>query len=207
MSGFGLDLNAILKNKINAPFKGAPFNTSATGAEQGPPAPGSAEPKPGETRETQLPSGRRVLQTWSPTGQMTLSGDPEYAWVTEGSYFDPKDAAGGDSAANQAANRHLQAATSALSSYLQAQTLADARKQAASDTFQKMAAFAVAPGTTIMPGWEQGGPMQALAAIRGRKSFTPRALQTAHVNPADLQNPGQIPPEIAAMIDNVRGAA
>jgi hypothetical protein len=163
--------------------------------------------KPGDSREITLPSGRRVLQTYSPTGDINMDGSPVYAWSSEGSYFLPKDAAGGEGAASAAATRHLSAMTSALSSFLQAQSLADARKMAASEQFAKMAQFAVPEGTTVTPGYEENGPMQALAAIRGRKQFNARPLVTQHVNPAQLAEAGQVPPEVLAMINQVKGAA
>ena len=178
--------------------------TSPSGGEGG---------KPGASREITLPSGRRVLQTYSPTGEIDLDPNsptfrqPKYTWLNEGSYFLPKDAAGGEGAASAAASRHLQAVTSALSSFLQAQSLADARKMAASEQFAKMAQFAVPEGTTVTPGYEENGPMQALAAIRGRKQFNARPLVTQRVNPSQLAEAGQVPPEVLAMIKQVKGAA
>lgn len=168
---------------------------------------GGESPKVGDQREVQQPSGRYVLQTWGPTGEADEWGDPVFGWVDQGSYFG-KDGAGGsgESAAIAAANRRLQAMTSALGSFLQAQSLADARKMAANEMFTKMAAFAVPEGTTVMPGWEEGGPMQSLAAVRGRKEFKARPVQTQRVNPAQLAEAGQIPPEVMAMIEQVKGA-
>lgn len=169
----------------------------------------STSPKPGEVREIVLPSGRRLLQTYSPTGDINYDGSPVYDWLNEGSYFVPSERGGGGgaSSADAAASRRLSAMTSALSSFLQAQSLADARKLAASEQFQKMAAFAVPEGTTIMPGWEQGGPMHRLAAVRGYKTFTPRPVQTQRVDPSKLAEAGVIPPEVMEMINQVRGAA
>jgi hypothetical protein len=121
-------------------------------------------------------------------------------WEKVGPAKDADSAAGG-------ANHALQAATAGLSAYLQAQSLADARKLSASQEFQKMAQFALPDGTTVMPGWEEGGPMQELAATRGRKNFQARGVQTQRVNPSQLQEAGQVPPEVMAMIGQIRGAA
>lgn len=189
-------------NFLGAPLSQMPgYTESQTSGGGG----GTSNPNPGDTREVPLPSGRIVLQTWGVTGTDEW-GEPTYGWTNEGSYFGKGGADSGESAANAAANRRLQAMTSALGSFLQAQSLADARKMAASEQFQKMAAFAVPKGTTVMPGWEEGGPMQALAAVRGRPQFQARGVQTQHVNPAQLAEAGQVPAEVLAMINQVKGA-
>ena len=103
-------------------------------------------------------------------------------------------------------NDRLQASIAALSGFLQAQTLADARRMAAAEEFQKMGAFALPKGSKTAPGYERGGAAQQLAAMQGRTIYRPPPIQTQPVNPAALEQPGQVPPEVMAMINAITGA-
>jgi len=125
----------------------------------------------------------------------------EQQWVDLG--VAPKDGAGSGSYNNPA----MQASIAALSGFLQAQSLADARRMAASEQFERMGAFALPKGSKTAPGYEQGGAGQQLAAMQGRKTYTPPPIQTQTVNPAQLQQPGAVPPEIMEMINAIIGSA
>lgn len=101
-------------------------------------------------------------------------------------------------------NDALSAAQAALSGFLQAQSLADARKLAAMENFMKLSKFALPPGATHAPGYEPGGLAQTLAARQGIAEYRPPAITPTQVNPGDVA--GDIPPEIRQMIGAVRAA-
>ena len=191
--------------------------------------------KPGQKQVITI-GGRNFPQTWTIIDYVEESDPrnplappvktPIYGWADSTTGYPDPNAPGGSSdhystdvsaasaAADRAsreaiaaAERRLQSMTSSLSSFLQAQSLADARKLAATQEFQKMAQFSVPAGTNVMPGWEEGGPMQALAAVRGRPEYQARGVQTQHVDPSQINQAGAVPPEVAAMIAQLQGAA
>jgi len=124
------------------------------------------------------------------TGEL-ISYDPQLLGRTSG---------GSGSGVNDA----LTAASQAISAFLTGQSLADARKLGAAEQFQNLAAFALPEGT-LPPGFEKGGAMHQLAARKGR-NYTPPPMQYRTVNPAALEQPGQVSPEIMGFIDQILGA-
>lgn len=101
-------------------------------------------------------------------------------------------------------NDALSSAQAALSGFLQAQSLADARKMSAMENFFKLSQFAVPEGAQFAPGSEPGGLASTAHAVAGQKKYTPIPLQTRRMNPNDVA--GEIPPEIRQMIGAVRSA-
>lgn len=94
------------------------------------------------------------------------------------------------------------AAHDALMAFLQAQSLADARKLAAMDEFQKLGKFALPAGAKNFPGYEPGGMAQTLAARQGLSQYTPPPLTTQTVNPGEAKL-GDVPPEVMQMIQGL----
>lgn len=137
------------------------------------------------------PGGRYLIIGHDILGNETL----------QGSYADPS-ASGGSGV-----NNHLTAAMDALNGFLSAQSQADARRLAAFDQMQKLGAFALPPGMKTAPGYEAGGPAHAFAAQIGLPNYTPPPITPVHVDPASLAQAPQVPPEVMAMINSVRGAA
>ncbi len=101
-------------------------------------------------------------------------------------------------------NDALTAASQAISAFLTGQSLSDARKLSAAEQFQKQAAFAL-PAGTLPPGFGEGEAMHQLAARKGR-AYTPPPMQSRQVNPAGLEQAGQVPPEIMSFIDQMLDA-
>jgi hypothetical protein len=156
-------------------------------------APGKGAP------QTMVQDGQ-VFQ-WIPavdpiTGEILETG----SWERIATAKDPSDAGGGGQPRNDA----LTAAQAALAGFLQAQTLADARKLAAMENMQKLGQWAVPDGAQHAPNFEPGGLANTAYAVAGMKNFTPPPLQTRRVNPNDVA--GDIPPEIRQMIGAVRAA-
>lgn len=104
-------------------------------------------------------------------------------------------------------NDQLDAAKAAVSDYLQASSLSDARKLNAFQEMQKIAQYALPAGATQFPGYEQGGLGHALAAQLGMKSFTPPPMTPIQMSPSALGTPGAIDPTAMSMIDRILGAA
>lgn len=129
-------------------------------------------------------------------------------WVPVGRAPDAVTGAGGSSSSwtGQYVNDALTAASQAIQAFLSGQSLADARKLASAEQFQKMAAFALPEGS-LPPGYEEGGPAQHLAALQGRGSYTPPPVQTRQVNPSQLAEAGAVPAEIMSFIQQMLGAA
>ena len=103
-------------------------------------------------------------------------------------------------------NDALAAASQAIQSFLTGQSLADARKLSAAEQFQSMAAWAL-PAGSLPGGFEEGGPMQQLAALQGRPTYTAPSRETRRVNPSALIEAGQVPDEVMQFIDQILGAA
>lgn len=118
--------------------------------------------------------------------------------------WDPIKEVKGAAGAGEGRNDALSAASAALSAFLQAQSLADARKMAAMENFQKLSKFALPAGAQFAPGYEPGGLAQTLAARQGLAEYTPPAITPREVNPGDVA--GEIPPEVRAMIGRVQAA-
>lgn len=141
-------------------------------------------------------------QVWMDVPELDEFGDPTGKMI-------PKrvDRAPGWGSGSGHSNDALVAAQAALSGFLQAQTLADARKSAAMDQFQKLSQWAVPDDAKYAPNFEPGGLANEAAAVAGMQKFMPPRLQTAKINAGSIQNPGQVPKEILDMIGAVRGAA
>lgn len=153
-----------------------------------PPPPGADT---SQTRERQLPSGKYITEVFD---------DTTGSWVPVGNpYEGVKDSAGG-----AGRNDALSAAQAALSGFLQAQSLADARKLAAMEQFQKLGQWAVPQGAQFAPNFEPGGLANTAYAVAGMPRYTPPPLQTAQVNPGDTK--GEVPPEVMQMIGAIRSA-
>ena len=120
---------------------------------------------------------------WSPIGKDTTTGG-----------------------AGEGRNDRLTAATAALSGYLQAASLADARRMEAFDQFKQISEFALPAGATTAPGFEPGGAAHAFASSIGLPQYTPPPIQTAQVNPSALAQQAQIPPEVAQMLAAISAA-
>lgn len=110
--------------------------------------------------------------------------------------------ASGSSWSGTYVNDALSAASQAITSFLTGQSLADGRKLAAAEQFQKMAMWAL-PAGSLPGGFEEGGAMHSLAARKGRSAYMAPPRDSQHVNPGDLINPGQVPPEIMGFIDQI----
>lgn len=140
-------------------------------------------------------------QVWTDVPDLDEVGNPT------GTFTQTRVAAAPGSSSGGHSNDALVAAQAALSGFLQAQTLADARKSAAMEQFQKLAQWAVPDGAKYAPNFEPGGLANEAAAVAGMQKFMPPKLQTAKINAGTIQNPGQVPQEILDMIGAVRGAA
>lgn len=125
-------------------------------------------------------------------------------WLSVGDSPVKRSKAEGESGGGAGRNDALTAAQAALAGFLQAQTLADARKLAAMENMQKLGQWAVPDGAQHAPNFEPGGLANTAYAVAGMKNFTPPPLQTRRVNPNDVA--GDIPPEIRQMIGAVRAA-
>ena len=110
------------------------------------------------------------------------------------------------STTGQYVNDALTAAAQAIQSFLSGQSLADARKLGAAEQFQNMAAWAL-PAGELPGGFQEGGPMQQLAAMSGRKNYMAPSRASRRVDPGALEHPGQVPPEIMQFIDQMISAA
>lgn len=111
--------------------------------------------------------------------------------------------AGGGS--GQYVNDALTAASQAISGFLQGQSLADARKLGAAEQFQNLAMWAL-PAGSAPGGFQRGGPMHQLAARKGRATYQAPPTETRRVDPAALEQPGQVSPEIMQFIDRILSA-
>ena len=111
----------------------------------------------------------------------------------------------GSSFSGQYVNDALTAAGQAIQAFLSGQSLADARKLAAAEQFQSMAAWAL-PGGELPGGFEEGGAMQQLAAMAGRPTYTAPSRDFRTVNPGALEHPGQVSPGVMDFIDQLLGA-
>lgn len=103
-------------------------------------------------------------------------------------------------------NYQLDAAQAALNGYLQAQSLADARQLSAFQEMEKVAQFALPPGSTAFPGYEEGGPAHQFASMIGAKQYTTPPVTNIPVNPSALAQPAAIPQNILDMISGIIGA-
>jgi|FLYL01.1.fsa_nt_gi hypothetical protein len=158
-------------------------------------------PTPDTTEGPQLKVVGNYTFMWNPGDPNDPLNPP--GWVLIGpARATPVGAEGGGTGRNDA----LDAAQAALSSFLQAQSLADARKAAAIETFMNLAKYAVPPGTQYAPGYEPGGLAHQLAASLGLEEYHVPPMQTRTISPEVLMQPGQIPPEVMQMIGDVRRA-
>lgn len=153
---------------------------------------GAAVPDGSHLKVVQAPGGRYLIIGSDILGNETLAG----------SYADPAAAA-----AASGTNDHLTAAIDSLNSFLQAQSLADARRLNAFQTWQNLAQYALPKGATTAPGYEVGGPANAFAAQIGLKQYSPPPVTPAHVDPSQLGAPAPVPPEVMQMIGAIKGAA
>lgn len=166
----------------------------------------------GEARrgDTFSPSPRTsAASSSSESGPQTIVKDgfvfqfvPDPLGLSEGSW--ERVGVAPDSATGAGRNDALSAAQAALSGFLQAQSLADARKLAAMENFMKLSKFALPEGAQFAPGYEPGGLAHTLAARQGLSEYHPPAVTPRQVNPGDVA--GDIPPEIRQMIGAVRAA-
>lgn len=103
-------------------------------------------------------------------------------------------------------NDALTAAGMAIQAFLSGQSAADARKLAAAEQFQSMAAWAL-PAGELPGGFQEGGAMQQLAARKGRANYMAPSRDSRFVNPGALEHPGQVSGEVMDFIDQLIGAA
>ena len=89
---------------------------------------------------------------------------------------------------------------------LSGQARADARKPAAAEQFQAMAAWAL-PDGELPGGFQEGGAMQQLAARKGRANYMAPSRGSRFVNPGALEHPGQVPSEVMDFINQLLSAA
>lgn len=189
------------------------------------PAPEQGPPQPGYTTQTDPTlqntpgSASSAASTAAPAPPQTISqGGHDYEWVPP--QFDDigtqlpgtgywkeigvtaKDTAGGSGA--QPRNDALTAAQAALSGFLQAQSLADARKLAAMNQFQQLGKWAVPANAQYAPNFEPGGLASTAEAVAGQDKYNAPELQTARVNPGDTA--GTVPPEVMQMIAAIKSA-
>jgi hypothetical protein len=143
------------------------------------------------------PGGRIIAGYWV---EDPLTGERTFQEID--TYF-PKDVSGGGGSSY---NDLLQAASSALTGFLQAQSLADARNINAAETAMKAAQFALPEGATDFPGYGPGGIAHALAAQLGLKQFAPPKPVPTRINPAKLSQPGDIGDAARSFIDRVLAA-
>jgi len=162
------------------------------------PSTNEAKPKAGDVRTVNV-GGRTVLQVYRVDPYAPIDSDDTMTWQYETSYAD-KDASAGGAGRNDA----LSAAQAALTGFLQAQSLADARKMSAMDNLQKLGQWAVPQGAKFAPNFEPGGLANTAYAVAGMKKFMPPPLQTRQVNPNDVA--GEIPPEVRQMLGAIKSA-
>ena len=112
----------------------------------------------------------------------------------------------GSSFSGQYVNDALTAAGQAIQAFLSGQSSADARKLAAAEQFQSMAAWAL-PAGELPGGFQEGGAMQQLAAKSGRKNYMAPSRASRFVDPGALAHPGQVPSEVMDFINQLLGAA
>lgn len=154
---------------------------------------------PGKGEPDIIEKGGQVFQWIAAVDPITGEILDTGSWERIATAKDPSSGSGG-----QPRNDALTAAQAALAGFLQAQTLADARKLAAMENMQKLGQWAVPNGAQHAPNFEPGGLANTAYAVAGMKNFTPPPLQTKRVNPNDVA--GDIPPEIRQMIGAVRAA-
>ena len=138
------------------------------------------------------------------TGEWTVVGDAPTDDAAGGAGRGTSQSSG-SSFSGQYVNDALTAAGQAIQAFLSGQSLADARKLAAAEQFQSMAAWAL-PGGNLPGGFEEGGAMQQLAAMAGRPTYTAPSRDFRTVNPGALEHPGQVSPGVMDFIDQLLGA-
>jgi len=125
-----------------------------------------------------------------------------YTWSEVGPAPEGAGGAGGGSSFNDA----LQAAQSALSGFLQSQSLADARRSNAFEQMQSVANFALPEGATSHPGYGKDGLAHSLAAQMGMPNFEPPPMTPVKMNPAKLAEESPLGGAAQSFIDRVLAA-
>lgn len=93
--------------------------------------------------------------------------------------------------AEERKSRSLQAASTALSNFLDAQTLADARRLQAMQETRALLPMAVPSTMRYAPGLEPSGPIATMAGKMGAQ-FTPFEVSQVQVRPSQLAQPANI---------------